>query len=166
MELWDWYDKNKIVTGKTHERGKIIEDGYYHLVVRVLLKNKDEKYLISKRDENRKEYPLLYECPGGSVLKGETSLEGAIRETFEEVGIDLNNIPGKLIHTLISEKYHVIEDTWLFNYDGEINLSKATTNEVCEVKWMTKDEIKKSFDKGEFVPTLKYILEIGDKNEL
>ena len=88
------------------------------------------------------------------------------RETLEEVGVDLSNTIGKLIHTLISEKYHVIEDTWLFNYDGEIDLSKATTNEVCEVKWMTKDEIKKSFDKGEFVPTLKYILEIGDKNEL
>ena len=113
MELWDLYDKNKNLTGKIHERGKLIEGGYYHLVVRVWLKNNEGKYLVSKRDENRKDYPLLYECPGGSVLKGETSIEGAIRETIEEVGVDLSNITGKLIYTLISDEYHVIEETWL-----------------------------------------------------
>ena len=73
MEIWDLYDKNKNLTGKTHERGKWIKDGYYHLVVRAWIKNKEGKYLVSRRDENRLDYPLLYECPGGSVLKGEDS---------------------------------------------------------------------------------------------
>ena len=166
MELWDLYDKDKNLTGKIHERGTRIEDGYYHLVVHVWIKNKEGKYLISRRDKERESYPLFLECPGGSVLKGETSLDGAIRETFEEVGIDLNNIPGKVIHTKIREHFHDIFDAWLFSYDGEVDLSKATTNEVCEVMWMTLDEIKESLNKKEFVPTLKYILEIGDKNEL
>ena len=162
-ELWDLYDKNKRITGKIHERGVWIPDGYYHLVVHVWIKNNEGKYLISRRDKSRESYPLFWECPGGSVLKGETSLDGAIRETKEEVGVDLSNISGKLINTKLREYFHDIMEAWLFYYDGEVDLTKASTNEVCEVKWMSIDEIKESLEKGEFVPTLDYILEVGDK---
>lgn len=162
-ELWDLYDKNKNVTGKIHERGTWIEDGYYHLVVHIWIKNKDGKYLISRRSASREANPLKLECQGGSVLKGETSLEGAIRETKEEVGIDLTNIPGKIIYTKTRDYYHDIMDVWLFEYGGEVDLSKATTNEVCEVMWMSKEEIKKAFDSGELVQSLDYFFEIdGD----
>ena len=163
IELWDLYDENKNLTGKTLERGTWIKDGYYHLVVHVWIKNSDGKYLISRRDKSRKAYPLMLECPGGSVLAGETSLEGAIRETIEEVGIDLTNVQGRIINTEKRESFHDYFDAWLFNYDGKVDLTKATTDEVCEVMWMTKEEIKASFERSEFVPTLKYILEIGDE---
>jgi len=76
------------------------------------------------------------------------------------VGIDLTNIRGELIYTKIRSHFHDIMDVWLFNYDGDVDLSKATTNEVCEVMWMTKDEIKKVFDTGELVPTLDYFFDI------
>ncbi len=164
MELWDLYDINKNKTGITHKRGVWIEDGFYHLVVHVWIKNKEGKYLISRRDKSRESYPLFWECPGGSVLKDETSIEGAIRETKEEVGIDLTNIPGKIINTKIREEFHDIMDAWLFNYDGDVDLVKATTNEVCDVKWMSINEMKDLMDKGEFVPTLDYIFKIeGDE---
>jgi hypothetical protein len=32
-ELWDVYDKNRNKTGRTHERGKPLLKGHYHLVV-------------------------------------------------------------------------------------------------------------------------------------
>lgn len=166
-EIWDLYDEDRNLTGKTHERGIEIDDGYYHLVVHIWIKNKDGKYLISRRDASRKAYPLLLECPGGSVLAGESSREGAIRETKEEVGIDLTNIPGKIIYTKIRRHFHDIMDVWLFEYDGKVDLSKATTNEVCEVMWMSKEEIKKAFDTGELVPTLDYFFDLkGEDYEL
>ena len=37
----------------------------------------------------------MWECVGGSVVKGEDSLQGAVRETKEEVGIDLNPESGQ-----------------------------------------------------------------------
>ena len=164
MELWDLYDEKKQVTGKIHERGKEIPDGYYHLVVHIWIKNSEGKYLISRRDKSRYSYPLYLECQGGSVIAHESSKEGAIREVKEEVGIDLSNIPGKLIYTKMRKYFHDIMDVWLFEYNGEVNLSKATTNEVCEVKWMTYDEVKTSFHDGTLVPTLDYFFEIdGDK---
>ena len=160
MELWDLYDENVNVTGKTLERGNIIPEGYYHLVVHIWIKNKDNLFLISRRDGSRESYPLKLECQGGSVLKGETSIDGAKREVLEEVGIDLTNIPGKLIFRKIRHHFRDIMDVWMFEYDGEVDLSKATTNEVCEVKWMKYDDIKNCLVSGELVPTLDYFFDL------
>ena len=161
MEIWDLYDENKNITGKTMIRGEEIPDNYYHLVVHIWIKNNEGKYLISQRSESKKSNPLKWECQGGSVLLGESSIEAAIRETKEEVGIDLNNIKGNLVYTktrkiINNEKFNDIMDVWLFNYDGEVDLNKATTDEVCDYKWLTKDEIKKLFDNKELVQSLDY----------
>lgn len=86
MEIWDLYTKYREKTGKEHVRGKQIPDGYYHLVVHVWIRNRKGEYLISQRAANRPTFPLMWECIGGSVLKGESSIEGAIREVKEEVG--------------------------------------------------------------------------------
>ena len=42
----------------------------------------------------------------------------------------------------------------------EYYLSKATTNEVCEVKWMKYDDIKNCLVSGELVPTLDYFFDL------
>lgn len=89
MELWDLYTENRVKTGEIHVRGNPIPEDRYHLTVSVWIKNSDGKYLIPQRSESRKINPLKYECVGGSVLKGESSIDGAICETKEEVGIDL-----------------------------------------------------------------------------
>ncbi len=164
-ELWDLYDENKNVTGKILERGNIIPEGYYHLVVHIWIKNSDGLFLISRRDTSRASYPLRLECVGGSVLKGETSWDGASRESKEEVGINLSNIKGELIYTKVRHHFRDIMDVWLFEYNDEVDLSSATTNEVCEVMWMKYDDIKEKLVSGELVPTLEYFFDI-DKDVL
>ena len=161
MELWDLYDKNGNVTGEILERGNLIPEGFYHLVVHVWIKNSDGLFLISRRDKSRQANPLRLECQGGSVLQGETSKNGALREVKEEVGLDLTNTPGKLIFRKIRHHFRDIMDVWLFEYDGEVDLSKATTNEVCEVMWMKYDDIKEKLVSGELVPTLDYFFDIS-----
>lgn len=164
MEEWDLYDENRNVTGKFHIRGNEIPDDFYHLVVHVWIKNSKGEFLISQRSENRHTFPLMWECVGGSVLKGENSLQGAIRETKEEVGIDLTGIDGKLVYSEVrkmknGEKFNDIMDVWLFKYNGEVDLKKATTNEVRDVKWMTKEQIKQLFEDNKLVKTLDYFFE-------
>ena len=167
MEIWDLYDENKNVTGKYCVRGDEIPDNYYHLVVHVWIKNDNGEYLISQRSENRSRFPLMWECVGGAVQKGESSIQGAIRETKEEVGIDLIEGDGKLIYSklrkvLNGKKFNDIMDVWLFKYNGEVKLSNATTNEVKDVKWMKKEEIEKYFNNNKLVPTLNYFFEDMD----
>ena len=85
MEKWDLYTRNRELTGREQIRGEAIPEGFYHLVVHVWLKNKQGQYLISKRSADRPTYPLFWECTGGSVLLGETSLHGAARGGVREM---------------------------------------------------------------------------------
>lgn len=101
MELWDLYNEHRQLTGRDHIRGEEIPPGYFHLVVHVWIRNSNGKYLISQRSADRPMHPLKWECVGGSVLKGEDSLTGALRETKEEVGLTLNPKYGKIVRSTI-----------------------------------------------------------------
>ena len=48
MEQWDIYDKCFVKTGRTHERGKTLEEGDYHLVVHIYPINSKGQILIQK----------------------------------------------------------------------------------------------------------------------
>lgn len=161
MEKWDLYTKYREKTGKEHIRGEKLPDGLFHLVVHIWIRNSKGEYLISKRAADRPTYPLIWESAGGSVIKGEDSLEGAIREVKEEVGIDLQKEDGKLVFSKIrgkidGKKFNDIMDVWLFEYDGEPSLENASTAEVAECRWALPEEIKHMYKKGEFVETLDY----------
>ena len=160
MELWDLYTENRRLTGKTHIRGEEIPDGYYHLVVHVWIKNSMGEYLISQRSATRPTCPLMWECVGGSVVAGESSLEGALREVKEEVGLDLLPGSGKLLFSKTRRTYHDIMDVWLFQYNGEVSLDNATTDEVAQIKWMTVPQIRELLDSGKLVPSLSYFFTV------
>ena len=164
-ELWDLYDKNRNIVATDHIRGQWpIPGNCYHLVVHVWLKNAKGEYLIAQRSAKRKSNPLMWECQGGSVTKGEDSLAGAIREVKEEVGIDVRPENGKLLFSRLRDvvdgkRFGDIMDVWLFEYDGESSLLNATTDEVAQTKWMPAHDIKKLYDDGKLVKTLGYFFE-------
>ena len=161
-EEWDLYDRFKVRTNKTHIRGVWpIPDGYYHLIVHAWIRNSEGKYLISQRAATRPSYPLMYETVGGSVVKGEDSLTSVLREIKEEVGLTLSPGDGKLVRSQIRDaigdlQCRDIVDDWLFIYDGPVDLNDSTTDEVTQIQWMSVQEIRNLFDKGLFVPTMKY----------
>ena len=167
-EIWDLYDENKELLGKDHVRGEQLPINGYHLVVHVWIRNSKGEYLISQRSANRPTYPLMWECVDGSVVKGEDSLQGALREVKEEVGVDLLPEKGQVILSDIKKiefgkVVNKIVDVWLFEYDGEVDLSNATTDEVAEVAWMDRRQIKELFDADMFVDTLEYFFTEVDK---
>lgn len=162
-EMWDLYTKHRQNTGLTHLRcgGEQLPEHCYHLVVHVWLRNAKGQYMMSKRAASRPTHPLLWECPGGSVLLGEDSRSAAVRETMEEVGVCLQKEKGKRLLTRIRETvdgkcYRTISDVWLFAYDGPICLEQATTDEVEECRWMTVEEIWELHQTGKLVPSLSY----------
>lgn len=161
MELWDLYNENREFTGKTLIRGQEVPQGFYHLVVHVWIRNSNGEYLISQRSADRPANPLMWECVGGSAVAGEDSLTAALRETKEEVGLELSANSGKLKYSVVGRvvngvKFTDIVDAWLFEYDGDINLKDATTTEVAQTKWMSREEIKTLFEEKKLVHTLDY----------
>lgn len=161
LEQWDLYTKSRQLTGKTHLRGERIPEGYYHLVVHVWIRNQKGEYLISQRSADRQEFPLKWECVGGSVLAGEDSLTGALREVREEIGLQLPGKDGRLVFSRVGRVFRGVQfndilDVWLFPYDGSVFLERATTREVAQIKWMSRKEISLLFEAGELVETLEY----------
>ncbi len=173
MEKWDLYTKYREKTGKEHVRGEKIPEDFYHLVVHVWIRNSKGEYLISQRSANRPTYPLLWECVGGSVIMGESSIDGALREVKEEVGLDLDPQTGRLLFTKIRgtdviyecKMYNDIMDVWLFHYDGEPQLEAATTDEVADCRWMTVSEIRKLYEDNRLVHTLDYFFCVLEREE-
>ena len=93
MEIWDAYDKdfNKI-SNMMLIREEPIPDGLFHLVSDIIVKHNDGSYLLMQRDK-RKHFGGMWEATaGGSALRGETSLECAVRELREETGIESDHL--------------------------------------------------------------------------
>ena len=167
-EIWDLYDENRELLGKDHVRGEQLPIDGYHLVVHVWIRNSKGEYLISQRSANRPTFPLVWECVDGSVIKGEDSLQGALREVKEEVGVDLLPEKGHVILSDIKKiefgkVVNKMVDVWLFEYDGEVDLSNATTDEVAQVAWMNQEQIKELFEHNMFVETLEYFFTEVDR---
>lgn len=161
MELWDLYNERRELTGRDHIRGEEVPQGFYHLVVHIWIRNRKGEYLISQRSATRPTFPLMWECVGGSVTKGEDSLTGALREAEEEVGVELLPETGHVVFSkvrgVIDGRYFGdIMDVWVFEYDGPVSLENATTDEVAQTVWMSKEQIKELFDTGKLVHTLGY----------
>lgn len=164
QELWDLYNSKRERTGLSHVRGQAIPSGYYHLVVHVWIRNSRGEYLISQRSASREAHPLKWECVGGSVLMGEDSLSGALRETEEEVGVKLKPEDGRLVCSVVGRVidgmvFSDILDVWLFRYDGEVDLGRASTDEVAQTVWLDISRIRELYDRGELVHTLGYFFE-------
>lgn len=91
-----------------------------------------------------------------------------IREAKEEVGVDLMPENGQVLFTktrkIIEGKiFNDIMDVWLFEYEGEVDLGNATTDEVAQVAWMNREQIKELFDANMFVDTLEYFFTEDDR---
>ena len=87
MEYWDLYDAEKRPLGRTHRRGEPLPEGAFHLGADIWTVNPRGEILLTLRAPEKDDLPNEWENTCGSVLAGETPLEGALRELREETGI-------------------------------------------------------------------------------
>jgi len=153
MELWDIYDANGKNLNKKVRRGNFIPLGEYHLVVHIWLYNNKNEFLIQKRNKPLGNKPLdsyknIWACTGGAVLAGETSLDAAIRETKEEMGINLNKNKLIKIDRTLCDSY--IQDVWIGEWNGNSDNIKFDPVEVQEVSWVTEKKLNEMIRAGQF----------------
>lgn len=161
-ELWDAYDDQfRKIEDVTLVRGEPISDGLYHLVCQIIVKHVDGTYLLMRRDL-RKRYGGMWELSaGGSVIKGEDPLTGAIRELKEETGLQTNNLREltRIVNddnqTLYIEYFHVTDCG-----KDEIILQEG---ETIDYKWVDRDTL---FAMGEKELATSRTLELVKKIEL
>ena len=159
-ELWDIYDINKKKIGRTAERDVYkFKEGEYHIVVTGIIINSKNEILISKRAEHKK-FGLMWECSGGSILAGETSLEGIIRELKEELGIEFSKKEAIFLKEIRRDKLPPdFKDLWLFRRDIDKREITFPDGESIDAKWVTIDEFVKMYENKEIVPTIDFGIE-------
>ena len=150
-ELWNVYDCFRNDTGRLIQRGAAMQPDEYHLVVNLWLKNAKGEYLISRRSPE-KSPPLCWEATGGSVLAGETSRQGAVREVAEELGIRLNPGDGRLLCSGYRQYDGCpdILDVWVFDCDAPIERVALQEGETVDARYASIEEIRRMVCSGEF----------------
>ena len=148
-ELWDVYDENRNLTGRLQRRGDALESGDFHLVVYVMVRNSERKFLLTKRSPN-KGFPNMWETTGGSALAGDDSLTAAMREVKEETGLTLNPERGQCILQCKGENF--FGDYWLFHHDFDLNEVVLQEGETCDKMLADEQMIRAMHAEGTFVP--------------
>lgn len=150
MEIWDVYDKYRQKTGRTHERGNIMPSGDFHIVVHVWIINDKGEFLIQKRQPWKEGWPNMWDSSvAGSAISGENSEEAAMRETKEELGIDLDIDKGEILFTIKFSRG--FDDIWIVRQNVDISDLKLQYEEVADAKWVKGSEIKQLISNGEFI---------------
>ena len=104
------------------------------IIVHTLIKC-NEGHLLTKRSKLESTYPEYWDIPGGLVDYGELPRQALIRETLEEVG--LNIIPTKIIH----------EDS---NYDKEKDMIFIRLVYLCKLKSSIDDIVLQEEEHTEY----------------
>ncbi|MEX0935208.1 MAG: NUDIX domain-containing protein [Candidatus Paceibacterota bacterium] len=151
MEYIDVLDENGNPTGEQKTKSQIHIDGDWHRASHVWVVN-DNQVLLQRRAKDIDSSPDMYDISAaGHVSAGETALKTALRETQEELGIDLSE--DDLIHIGTVKQQAVKNDgTYINNEHNDIYIIKKDISiddisvqkeEVQYVKWIDIKELKK-----------------------
>ena len=140
MELWDAYDKNlTLIKGVTLTRGEKIDDGVFHLVCDIIVRHTDGDYLIMQRDA-RKHYGGMWEATaGGSALAGESPLQCAARELYEETGIRSDALTE--VGRDIDAECHSVYVEYLCVTDCDKDSIILQEGETSDFRWIDKSTL-------------------------
>lgn len=89
-------------------------------------------------------YKPYWTLPGGVIDPGETPREGAIRETYEEVGIPVD--PKKVEFVAVVDRRSEVAETYQFIFKAPLDESKRSsirlqTTEIQDYDFVTKAQI-------------------------
>ncbi len=143
-ERRDLYNQFGQKTDKTYYKGEKILDGYYPMVVMIVIQNTKGEFLMQKRVKSK---GGDWGVTGGHPKSGETPLKGIISEAYEELGINLSKDPlieydsgwdGKECFKM----YYVQKDLDL----KTLNIQKE---ELEEVRWFSLEQLQQMVDQNE-----------------
>lgn len=150
MERWDVYDLDRRPTGLVLPRSASHAAELCQVVIHVCLFNRRGELLIQQRSLQKTCYPGYWDVSvGGGVRAGEGVRAAAMRETKEELGIDVR-IEGPSAVTLAFEGG--FDDYFLVDWDGELADLTLQAEEVQDTRWAGREEILAMLEAGRFAP--------------
>ena len=142
MEIWELYDENRNLIGKTMERGGKKEKGTYHLLVDLIFLNSKGETLLQLRSKEKKNYPDMWGCAGGAAVHGEDSLTACIRECEEEMGFTPDAARARVVSTETNAEDCFIRDNYLIYQDMPLEKMTFQPEEVESARWILPEKIQ------------------------
>ena len=167
MELLDIYNSNGKLTGKVIPRETSLNEfgEDEHIAVAIIyIQNNEGKFLIQKTSIEK---GGTYSSTGGHVTHNETPIETIIRETKEEIGLDITN-------ENIVDLGHICVDfpvRFIFYLKKDIDIDSLVLdkNEVESIHYFNKEEISSIIEQGNMnkghIIVLKKVLEYCENNK-
>ena len=130
--------------------------GEYHLTVQVWILNSNGEFLITKRNPSLSFWADRWHATGGCAIAGDNSLQTALKEVKEEIGVSLYPGNGQQFKSYTqphqNNEGNIIYDIWLFKQDFDLSTTVLQEDEICEAKWASKQEIRDIIKAGNFIP--------------
>lgn len=145
MEYFDILNENGELSGERASDKEVHEKGLLHRVVHVWFLNSKGEVLLQKRAKDRYAYPGHWDMSvGGHVTAGDTSIDTAIKETREELGITLPASAFELIfrsrdNFVTNNGTYVVnefQDVYLVRSDMRVEEFSISHEEVEEVRFV------------------------------
>lgn len=153
MESFDVLNEYGEFTGKIATREECHKNGYWHRAVYAFIIDNNGNVLLQKRSANKKLWPNMWDVTvGGHVDSGEFGRQALIRETKEELGIEISDEDIKYLvgSTSINEQGDIINkhynECYLITKNIDVSNVVTQKEEVSEVKYFSREELIKRID--------------------
>ena len=159
MELWDLYDRDRQLLGRTMARGEKQPEGTCHLVVHICLFNSRGEMLIQQRQSFKSGWSNFWDLTvGGSAVAGESSRTAAEREVREELGLSLSL---KGVRPALTVHFDQgFDDVYVLEREVDPAGLTLQSEEVQAVRWASLPEIMEMVRAGAFIPYHESLLEL------
>ncbi|MCL2369122.1 MAG: NUDIX domain-containing protein [Alphaproteobacteria bacterium] len=140
-EYIDVLDESGKKTGTVKSRTDVHNDGDWHRAACVWIINSNDEILLQRRVPH-KSYPNSWaNSVIGHVMAGDTALDTAMRETVEELGVELTKESFDYIGQLTYYKGKEFFDCYIVRIDLPLSEFKFDPVEATEIKFFTITEI-------------------------
>ena len=139
-EIFDVVDENDRVIGRKR-RAQVHAENLFHRSVHVIVFDDKGRVFLQFRGPDRDCDPNKWDSSvGGHLQSGEDYDQAVIRETKEELGIDLASVPEKMFKLNASAKT-AFEFCWVYRlvHNGPFQIDPT---EATEGKWFTQNELQ------------------------
>lgn len=154
-EYFDVLDENGNFTGKTKLRKEVHRDGDWHKAVHIWIFNKNGEVLLQRRAPNKDSYPNMLDIScAGHLSAGDTSIDGALRELEEELGLKVDKEELKLFDNTfkIGRIYgtdfinNEFNDLYYLFTDKTVDEMKFQEEEISEIFFVPFDKLEEMME--------------------
>ena len=153
MEQIDIVCEDGQPTGLRASRAEVHRKGLWHRTVHIWIYNEKYGVLLQKRSQNKESHPGLWDIScAGHISAGESSVDAAIKELNEELGVRARADDLKFLFSeksfFVQQKGRYIDreihDTYLFRKVIPVDLLRIQTCEIECVKYIPFNEFELS----------------------